>query len=355
MRVTGTVVNFRLINEHIDNFFKSIYNGTRSYLLFGSGFMNMRWGLLSYIYAVVLSVLCSFAGVVASSDVVEIGTLEELRYRLSISCGDCLSAVLTNDIFIDKNSNLVIESDLNLNLNGYGIVFKSPDAQILIGKKIERKFSYEVVHPAHWEQKTRWVNRYDDSLKCWRSVPEHYSEWVREIRELKYRTEYEYCDDISIGIENGNIRGTNGYDAKDKEDAYWFSEACGGDGSTPLPLFKVISGRLNFLNCQIRTGNGGNGGNATYAALWHFPIFGGGDGGNGGNGGNGGSLCCIDKGQVLVSGSKFVAGHGGKGGKGSKANPNYWLIPGDDGEDGKFGHDGDYLVGSSKGNNLRVE
>ncbi len=307
----------------------------------------MRVGLvfLSRVYTIVLSVLCSFAGVSASTDVVEVGSFKDLRHQLSENYGGRLDVVLVEDICI--RDNLIVDSgSLNLNLNGHSMVFESPDVQILVGKKVKKEIPYEVRHPAQWETKTRQVRRYDDVLKCWRFVSEPYYEWVKEYVEVKYKTEIEYHG-ASVSIENGNIRGADGRSGKGGAgDAYWYFEACGEDGGTPLPLFKVISGGLRFSNCRIRTGDGGNGGDATYAALWHIPFIGGGDGGRGGDGGNGGSLCLSEKGQVLVSDSNFKAGHGGKAGKGSKANPNYWLWSGSDGKDGKCGRDGGYLVDS---------
>ena len=100
-----------------------------------------------------------------------------------------------------------------------------------------------------------------------------------------------------------------------------------------------MSGTVTLKDVNVFGCDGQNGQDGGYQKLWHVP-FGGGHGGNGGNGGDGSYAIFIERNEAKVVVNKkciIRGGNAGKGGKGSKANPNYWVFSGSDGENGEDG------------------
>ena len=273
---------------------------------------------------------------------IEIDSEDLLRYWILSKYDNKPELVLTEDLYIKNN--LEIESNLTIDLNKHRLVFKNPEVQISIGKKI--KVSYTVKHRGHYEKRTKGTRYYDENNKKYTTKEEDYDVWIPEYETTEYRDEYIY--NVKVNIKNGFIEGANGKKVEDKKSAYWSWDADGDDGCTPAEIFNLVSGQLNLKNVQVVAGNGSNGGNATYSALWHIPLIGGGDGGDGGNGGNGGSIFFADHGMVIADNSNFIPGRGGVGGKKSKPNPGYWLWSGSYGEDGKNGKTGKIINEKSK-------
>lgn len=94
---------------------------------------------------------------------------------------------------------------------------------------------------------------------------------------------------------------------------------------------------------DVYAGNGGDGGDGSYQKLFHIPFFGGGSGGNGGNGAKGGNVIksTREECKIYMDETTFlIPGEGGNGGNMSRANPDYWLYRGWNGNNGKDGKDG---------------
>lgn len=248
--------------------------------------------------------------------------------------------VLTKDLYI-KNK-LTIESNLTIDLNKHKLIFENPDVQISIGKKKLCRKGHPVTHGGCHEKRTKETRYYDEHGKKYITKIEDCYVWVPEYKTIEYIDYYEYDDKLEVIIKNGFIEGANGQKVEDKKSAYWFWEANGGDGCTPVEVFNLVSGQLNLKNVQVVAGNGSNGGNATYSALWHVMLIGGGDGGDGG------SIFFADQGMIVADNSDFFPGRGGIGGKGSRPNPNYWLWSGSYGKNGKDGKRGKIINENSK-------
>ncbi len=249
--------------------------------------------------------------------------------------------IVTKDISLSQP--LVIESNIDIDLDGHKITIKDPEAQFLIGKKNIVEKSYEMHIPG------KFVSRDDYIWVNGTRIIKHNTVYVPGHNETYHRYDVHYEKDITVSISNGNIKGCTPDNAEHTEKAYWHMDAYGMDGGTPKEVFNLISGKLFLNNVSVVCGNGSNGGNATYSAVWHIPLIGGGDGADGGRGGDGGSVFFSEDGSVTVdSKCKFVPGKPGRGGKGSKGNPNCWILKGSTGRDGKRGRNGSLINERSK-------
>lgn len=294
-----------------------------------------------------------------------------------------IKVIFTSDIKL--HNSIEINSDIDIDLNGHKLIFKSSDLNIVIGQKtLKSKIPYQVYHEGHFETKRKVRNNYNDTYSTHNSTyhnnnlnaPFYYNPynnaeysnrynvsntyntsntveyediWVPGYYETKYKNVYEYNNDICVSISNGKIFGHDAPNADSKEHAYWYSDAHGYDATSPKTMFELISGKLFLENVLVKCGNGGKGGNATYSSVWHIPVFGGGNGGNGGKGGNGGSIFNSDEGKVFIDRDCILnVGKGGNGGKGSKCNPNYWILSGSHGKNGKNGSEGNIINDESK-------
>jgi hypothetical protein len=284
------------------------------------------------------------------SEKTEVNSEGTLKHCLLNKFDDNAEVVLTRDIHI--NDTLAIESNLTLDLNGHSLIFTGPTVQILVGKKtLVGQIPYQIYHEGHFERgsKRKYHQQHGNVPADNYYETEYYDVWIPGYYVTEYKDQYEYDSNVRVNIKNGVIKGADGFIVTDKKSAYWLSEARGEHGFSPFALFHVISGGLKVENIKIIAGNGSDGGGATHSALWHVPFIGGGDGGNGGKGGNGGSVFFAEQGVVSVdSKSRLIPGKGGKGGNGSKANPNYWLWPGNDGQKGKDGNMGEVVNNNSK-------
>ena len=263
---------------------------------------------------------------------------------------------LSNNIMI--NNKLEIKRSMLIDLNNHEIDIKSGTHGLICGN---RKFNGTTVYlkrndggryifegndeyiPEHFDKKTKtmcngyWVTTYK---KRW--IPKDFMTTI-------IKDKYEYDDDIDITIKNGTIRMENAANGIDAEDFKDFT-ADGTNGSTPSPVVTVVSGSLKLLSVKMYGGNGGNGGNGGYQKLYHLPFLTPGNGGNGGDAGNGGDvILAMDNSTIsLDNSSRLVAGCAGENGKGRKRNPDYWIIPGSDGEDGEYGRNGSLISGNGK-------
>lgn len=257
---------------------------------------------------------------------------------------------LTKDIQL--NNSLILNSDINLNLNGHTLKLQNPNAQIEIGKKtLIGKLPYQIYHEGHFERRLKSSYEYKfkykksghKNVQVWEDV------WIPGYYTTAYKNEFAWDNSIRVTISNGNIKGANARKANDKTYAYFLTEAHGENGISPADLFKLTSGNLSLNNVLVKSGDGADGGDATYSSLWHVPLIGGGDGGNGGNGGNGSNIFFSEKGNVIVdSNCTLIPGSAGIGGRGSKENPNYWVYGGSAGKNGYIGKDGNIINDESK-------
>ena len=287
------------------------------------------------------------------------GALKVALLRLSKTHEDA-EIVLTKDLYI--RDSLTIDIDANINLNGFRIEILNPKSQINIGKKtLEESIPYQVYHEGHWETKAKTSRTRSLSSNTYFYYPntsvnnttsyktEYEDVWVPGYYTTSYKDVYKWHDDIRVNICNGSIIQASAPSGASKLKAYWIKDAHGDPGSSAAAVFNLISGNLQLTKVNVKGGDGGNGGDATYSAVWHLPVFGGGNGGRGGNGGNGADIFKSDHGTVAVSkDSTLVPGRCGKGGKGGDPNPNYWVIPGKKGKDGKCGIIGRYINDKNK-------
>lgn len=307
--------------------------------------------------------------------------------RAQINAAPNATIKLNNDITIYRD--LTIKKDTSIDLNGFNLRLADPNIKIIIGESILKgSIPYQVYHPGHYELKvteeTVLVQDDEPEIKIKikddsgiysndkikiritdnslnnnkrKTITKTEDVWIPGYYETKYKYIYDYPE-ISVKFQNGiidkNTLTKNALDgASASKNAYWRREANGEDGKTPTPMFKLISGNLVLKNLTVLGCDGGNGGDATYSALWHTPFLGinGGDGGNGGCAGNGGDIFCSEKGTVTIdknTNKRLYPGEAGIPGKGSEANPNYWLIPSFDGEDGEKGRNGKVINNNEK-------
>ena len=261
--------------------------------------------------------------------------------------------IFGSDVYLSNNVKL--NSSVTLDLNGYTLYVLNNNAAVHIGDKVfDHTEKYTVTKPGYfsYEKKKRIIEHpdevYMDDDGDIYIVPqddtiEYITErvWHPATEEVRYKDIYKYYDNVDIIIKNGKIVHKDGVDGKDGEQNTW-SNYNGKDGVKPSEPIKMISGTVRFENILVYAGNGGNGGNGSYQSLIHVP-FGGGSGGNGGNGADGGNVIAKYRNEckiVIGNNVELIPGEGGIGGKMSKANSNYWIYRGWNGDNGKNGDEG---------------
>ncbi len=282
-------------------------------------------------------------------DTIDVKSSDELMIAVeNAKDGDYI--VLCNDIVLNRD--IEIKSSITLDLNSYSIDVGKDAQQLICGKKkFDHVEDYKVNHPPEVKNVSKdvWVDGDwyvdGDGVRKYRSG--HYKTvWEKVVvpawTEHCQRNVYNYYDDVTIKIKNGMIsKFSNDLQPKKEDDKYdSFEDTCGKDGKTYKEPLRVISGTVALDNVNILGCDGQNGQDGGYQKLWHVLLFGGGHGGNGGDGGNGSYAIFIERKEAKVVANKrciIKGGNAGKGGKGSKANPNYLVFSGSDGENGEDG------------------
>lgn len=266
--------------------------------------------------------------------------------------------VVTRDIYLPFG--LEISKSVQINLGGHRIVLNDPEAQIVIGKKVVSDVRpYEVtVREGYYSNEIKkkvtkhpdqLVYDVDGSVKRVEVKPtveeETYKLWHPPVTEVRQKNIYSYLDDVDVLFQNGLITRADakkGNDGK-KDSPYYYN---GADGKDAVSIFRGESGVIRFYDVRVIGGNGGNGGDGGYQSLVHLP-FGGGDAGNGGNGGSAGAVIDIYRKSFKVvtnDNSVLETGRPGIGGRRGEINPNYWVLPGSKGKEGRTGRARDNAV-----------
>lgn len=256
--------------------------------------------------------------------------------------------VLEKDISVDCKVN--IKSSICLNLNNHSLMIKN-EGVISIGDRTFVRNEKRVVHhrgyyksepisktiyvPGEYKYldgKWIYINPHTRLVTDWQSV------WHEPRDEVQYREIYNYFDNVNVIIKNGKIKKEKGLHGKNGIKDSW-RDYNGEVGQTPSAPVEIVSGTLNLNSVKIKGGEGGKGGRGGYCSLSHAFACGG-DAGNGGEGGKGGDAVYIHRKECRLrpdKKSKLKGGNGGEGGKAGKINPNYWVIPGSEGCDGREG------------------
>lgn len=256
--------------------------------------------------------------------------------------------ILEKDISVD--SRVDIKSSVCLNLNNHCLTVKNEGTLSVGDKAFVRNEKYVRHHKGYYKSEPIYrtiyvageykyingervyVNPHTKTVIDWQDV------WHEPRDEVQYRAIYNYFDNVNVVIKNGKIKKEKGLPGKNGLIDSW-SSYDGKKGETPNAPVEILSGTLNLNSVKVKGGEGGKGGKGGYSSLSHIFVCGG-NAGNGGEGGDGGYAVYIHRKECKLKHdkkSKLKGGNGGEGGKAGKINPNYWVIPGSEGFNGKEG------------------
>lgn len=312
-------------------------------------------GLLMAVAPMLPAVQCFAADentTVQNKEIIKVGSEGELKYCLSsqLKDGTETEIILTKDI--ELCNELILDSNVTLNLNDHTLKIAYPNNQIQIGsKKLVGKIPHQIYHKGYWSTNYKTITRdsYGNSLPVSKWGLDSYDVWIPGHYTTEYEDVYDYSK-VKVTIKNGVIKGSDVIIPENNQlSACRLANAHGKNGMKPASLLYLTSGSLKLEGVKLAAGDGSAGGNATYSRVWYIPFFVNGNGGNGGSGANGGDIFYAEQGTIAVDPTcTFSPGKGGKAGCGSLPNPKNWVFKGKKGKDGQDGKKGDIINDWSK-------